>query len=63
GYGLMVGVQLNRPGKEIVNRAMQEGLLLNCTHDTVLRFLPPYIVTEKEIDHAIAILDRVFRSL
>jgi len=59
GYGLMVGVQLSVPGKEIVNRAMQEGLLMNCTHDTVLRFLPPYIVTEKEIDEAVAILDRV----
>jgi acetylornithine/N-succinyldiaminopimelate aminotransferase len=63
GYGLMVGVQLNIPGKEIVARAMQEGLLLNCTHDTVLRFLPPYIVTEKEIDEAVAILERVLRGL
>ena len=59
GYGLMVGMQLSVPGKEIVNRAMQAGLLLNCTHETVLRFLPPYIVTEKEIDEAVAILDRV----
>jgi acetylornithine/succinyldiaminopimelate/putrescine aminotransferase len=58
GYGLMIGVQLNIPGKEIVNRAMQGGLLMNCTHDTVLRFLPPYIVTEMEIDEAIGILDR-----
>ena len=32
------------------------GLLINCTHDTVLRFLPPYIVTEKEVDRAIRIL-------
>jgi acetylornithine/N-succinyldiaminopimelate aminotransferase len=63
GYGLMIGVQLNIPGKEIVNRCMQEGLLINCTHDTVLRFLPPYIVTETEIDEAIAILGRAFRSL
>ena len=62
GYGLMIGVELNRSGTNIVTRAMQEGLLLNCTHDTVLRFLPPYIVTEKEIDEAIAILDRVFAS-
>ncbi len=58
GYGLMVGAQLNIPGKEIVNRAMQDGLLMNCTHDTVLRFLPPYIVTETEVDEAIAILER-----
>ncbi len=63
GYGLMIGAQLNIPGKEIVNRAMQEGLLMNCTHETVLRFLPPYIVTEAEIDEAIAILTRVFASL
>ena len=63
GYGLMVGVQLNMPGKTIVDRAREEGLLINCTHDTVLRFLPPYIVTEKEIDEAVTILDRVFQAL
>jgi predicted acetylornithine/succinylornithine family transaminase len=63
GHGLMIGVELKIPGKEIVNRAMQEGLLMNCTHDTVLRFLPPYIVTEAEIDEAVAILERVFRRV
>jgi acetylornithine/N-succinyldiaminopimelate aminotransferase len=63
GHGLMIGVQLNMPGKEIVNRAMEEGLLMNCTHETVLRFLPPYIVTETEIDEAITILTKVFSSL
>jgi len=60
GYGLMVGVQLKIPGKEIVNQAMREGLLMNCTHDTVLRFLPPYIIAEGEVDEAITILERVF---
>jgi len=59
GYGLMIGVQLTIPGKDIVARAMKEGLLMNCTHDTVLRFLPPYIITETEIDEAVAILERV----
>jgi len=63
GYGLMIGAELKIPGKEIVNRAMQEGLLMNCTHDTVLRFLPPYIVTEKEIDEATGILEKVFRTI
>lgn len=62
GYGMMIGVELNIPGKDIVSRAMQEGLLMNCTHDTVLRFLPPYIVTETEIDEAITILERVFET-
>jgi len=59
GYGLMVGVELTIPGKDIVNRAMAEGLLMNCTHDTVLRFLPPYIVTEEHVDEAIGILAKV----
>jgi acetylornithine/N-succinyldiaminopimelate aminotransferase len=44
------------PGKQIVLDAMAAGLLINCTHDAVLRFLPPYIVTEKEVDRAIKIL-------
>ena len=59
-YGLMIGAQLSIAGKEIVNQAMQEGLLMNCTHDTVLRFLPPYICAEEHVDEAIAILERVF---
>lgn len=62
GQGLMVGVELKFPGKQIVTDAMQQGLLINCTHDTVLRFLPPYIVTEKEIDRAVGILKRVFKA-
>jgi acetylornithine/N-succinyldiaminopimelate aminotransferase len=63
GYGLMVGVELTVPGKEIVNRAMQDGLLLNCTHDTVLRFLPPYIITEQHVDEAIEILERAMAAV
>ena len=63
GYGMMIGVDLSIPSKEIVNRAMEAGLLMNCTHDTVLRFLPPYIVTEKEVDEAVGILRGVFESL
>jgi len=60
GFGLMVGAELSVPGKPFVNAAMSEGLLMNCTHDTVLRFLPPYIITEVHVDEAIAILNRVF---
>jgi acetylornithine/N-succinyldiaminopimelate aminotransferase len=61
GHGLMLGVQLDIPGRQIVIDAMQEGLLINCTHDTVLRFLPPYILTEKEIDRAMKTLVRVLK--
>ena len=62
GRGLMVGLDLAIPGKQIVLDAMQDGLLLNCTHDTVLRFLPPYIVTEKEIDRAVRILRKALKA-
>jgi acetylornithine/N-succinyldiaminopimelate aminotransferase len=62
GHGLMIGIELNRPGKQMVLDAMEQGLLLNCTHDTVLRLLPPYIVTEKEIDRGVRVLNKVFRA-
>src|ERR1700680_2317094 len=56
GKGLMVGVQLAIPGKQMVLDAMEQGLLMNCTHDTVLRFLPPYIITELDVDSALKVL-------
>jgi predicted acetylornithine/succinylornithine family transaminase len=61
-HGLMIGIELDRPGKDLVAAAQSEGLLINCTHDTVIRFLPPYIITEREIDRAIRILGRIFRN-
>ncbi len=63
GYGLMIGMELDVPGKQIVLDAMAEGLLINCTHDTVLRFLPPYIITEKEIDRAVKTLGRLLKRV
>jgi acetylornithine/N-succinyldiaminopimelate aminotransferase len=63
GFGLMIGVELAVPGRQIVVDAMAEGLLMNCTHDTVLRFLPPYIVTEREVDQAVKILAKLFAKV
>ena len=62
GVGLMIGVELDMPGKQIVLDAMAEGLLINCTHDTVIRMLPPYILTEQDVDRAITVLNRVFKK-
>ena len=55
----MVGAEL-RDSRQRRSRtgAMQDGLLLNCTHETVLRFLPPYIITEQHVDEAVEILAR-----
>jgi predicted acetylornithine/succinylornithine family transaminase len=63
GHGLMIGMDMEVPGKQMVLDAMEMGLLINCTHETVLRFLPPYIVTERDVDAAIGILDKVLERV
>ncbi len=62
GTGLMIGVELTCPGKQLVLDAMAQGLLINCTHDVVLRLLPPYILTEKDVDRAIGVLAKIFKQ-
>jgi acetylornithine/N-succinyldiaminopimelate aminotransferase len=57
--GLMIGVQLTGPGSEIVDKCLDNGLRINCTQATVLRFMPPMIVTKNQIDEAVDILDNV----
>jgi acetylornithine/succinyldiaminopimelate/putrescine aminotransferase len=59
GQGLMIGMELDIPGSPIVLNGIQEGLLFNCTHDTVLRFLPPYIMAEQDVDRAISVLNKL----
>jgi predicted acetylornithine/succinylornithine family transaminase len=62
GAGFMIGVELDFPCKHLVEAGMQQGLLFNVTHDTVIRMLPPYILTEKEAARALAGLRKVFRA-
>ncbi|MGD0077991.1 MAG: aspartate aminotransferase family protein [Sedimentisphaerales bacterium] len=59
GIGLMIGVQLTGPGSAIVDKCLERGLRINCTNNTVLRFMPAMIVTKEQIDEAISILDSV----
>ncbi|MHC4552476.1 MAG: acetylornithine/succinylornithine family transaminase [Planctomycetota bacterium] len=59
GKGLMIGIQLTMPGAAIVSKCLEKGLRVNCTQETVLRFMPSMTVTTEEIDAAIAILDEV----
>ena len=58
--GLMIGIQLNRAGAPLVERAQRLGLLINCTHETVLRLLPPYVLSSDQAGDILEILDRVF---
>ncbi len=63
GRGLMVGMELTIEGGEIVKTALDRGLLINCTAGKTLRFVPPLIVTQEEIDQMIKILDKIFSEL
>jgi 4-aminobutyrate aminotransferase-like enzyme len=60
--GLMIGVELAMPGAQLVSDAAAAGLLINCTHGNVLRFLPPYTLTNEDVDGAIDILDSIFAA-
>ena len=55
--GLLVGVELDFAGKDIVEFCIEKGLLINCTQGNILRFLPPFVITKKDIDKAIKILE------
>ena len=59
GRGLMLAVDLDRPSRPLALRALERGLILNSTHDTVLRFLPPLIVDRKLVDTACDLLEGV----
>jgi acetylornithine aminotransferase len=63
GRGLMLGMELDFPGNECVIRCQEQGALINCTAEKVLRFLPPLIVTPKEVDRLIEILDGLFAKI
>ncbi|HEY4931217.1 MAG TPA: aspartate aminotransferase family protein [Terriglobales bacterium] len=58
GVGAIQALQLNIPGKPVLEGALADGLLVNVTQDDVLRFLPPFIVEEKHVDAAIRVLKR-----
>jgi len=59
GMGLMLAMELEISGKSIVDECLKNGLLINCTHERVLRIMPAINVTKKEIDKAINILEKV----
>jgi len=65
GMGLMLCVELDSAdtAKQVVKQLMQRGVLINRTHDTVLRFLPPYIIEKKHIDIVISELDRALSGI
>jgi acetylornithine aminotransferase len=63
GQGLILGVEMMRPGAEVVKAMMEKGFLINCTQEKVLRFIPPLIVEKEEINLLVETLENVLDQL
>lgn len=59
GRGFIQGIQLDIPARPIVDAGLAEGVLFNATQDTVVRFLPPYLLEEKHVDKGIRVLKKL----
>jgi acetylornithine/succinyldiaminopimelate/putrescine aminotransferase len=62
GMGLLVGMELTMDGKPIVQDCLEAGILINCTMDRVLRFVPPLIILKEDIDLLIDRLDTILKK-
>lgn len=62
GMGLMLGIELTIEGNQIVQKCIEAGLLINCTHDKVLRLMPALNITKNEIDKALRILENALKE-
>jgi acetylornithine/N-succinyldiaminopimelate aminotransferase len=62
GLGLMLGVDLTFPAREVVAEFLNAGVLVGVAGASTLRFLPPLIVTEKEIDLVITVLEKILKG-
>ncbi len=63
GLGLLLGVKLKIDGAPVVNQCLQAGFLINCIQDRILRFIPPLIISEAEINQLVECLDRIFTRM
>jgi acetylornithine/succinyldiaminopimelate/putrescine aminotransferase len=59
GRGLMQGIVLDIPARPLVEQGLAEGVLFNVTQDTVLRFLPPFVLQEKHVDKGVRVLKKL----
>jgi acetylornithine/succinyldiaminopimelate/putrescine aminotransferase len=59
GRGFIQGIQLEIPARPVVDEGLAEGVLFNSTHDTVVRFLPPFLMEEKHVDKGIRVLKKL----
>jgi acetylornithine/N-succinyldiaminopimelate aminotransferase len=62
GRGFIQGINLNIPARPIVDEGLAEGVLFNSTQDTVVRFLPPFLLEEKHVDKGMRVLKKLLRK-
>ena len=63
GLGLLLGMELTVPGGPIVQKCLESGFIINCIQDTVLRFAPPLIIQEEDVDALVTCLDNIFTTI
>lgn len=63
GKGLLIGMELNIAGEDVVRECLKKGVIINCTMERVLRFLPPLDVSQPDIDKVIETLTDVFDGI
>jgi predicted acetylornithine/succinylornithine family transaminase len=61
--GMMIGIDLAIPGTPAVGQCMEQGVLINCTHDTVIRLLPALNITPEQVDEGAAVICDVLRGM
>jgi acetylornithine aminotransferase len=62
GLGLLLGMKLKIDGAPLVKQCMQNGFLINCIQDRILRFIPPLIISQEEIDQLTECLDGILAA-
>ena len=62
GLGLLLGMKLDFNGETLVTQCMQQGFLINCIQENILRFIPPLIIKKEEIDALIDCLDELLKT-
>lgn len=61
GKGLMIGIELTKPCGELVEKALERRILINCTADKVIRLVPPLVIRKEELDKVISILQEIIK--
>ncbi len=62
GLGLLIGIELDRPCAELVGKALEQGLLINVTAESVIRLLPPLIFSDEQADELVTKLSELLKD-